>query len=372
MLFRRYREYEQGMGLNLPMKNKIKRKIAIEDIIGKVLAMLEIEANERDKIVRLIEEKGSVSSLTVQTKWGIIIFPQDTQTLLDLLKNEEWDVENVLKRKIIHTSKVVRKRKRSEPEIIMTTVKISLDPLINEIKKYVYRNGIITLASLNYAQAWDVRKENDKLIFGTQPFHTELFYARIARLLMENGSFSFILRSFTDKKDNKTGWPIKELRGYTVKLENNTIKFNQSTLEELINAHIIYKNMKLAPEPAVIFCGPDGQISADEIATSIKRQLLEIIEDNIKINIITSEIPINKTDIFRSITDMIYALYEKYSWNYKEPSPEAFKRTLSLELQKLSKNAVISPTGKLLYNIEYPKWLPNKIKNILFSENPPE
>lgn len=361
------------MKLNLPERNKLKRATAIEDIIGKVLFLLKIEGETKESIIMQIGEKGSNTSLKVQTKWGIINFPQDLPEFLGLLKNEEWNLEKALTRKVKYISIYARK-KAHKRERVPSVEKISLDKigfnlLMNEIKKYVYSNGIITLSSYGYAQSWDVRREDDKLIFGTEPFHTPMFITRIMNLLFTNGLVSFILRSFTDKKDNETGLPIKELRGYIVKLENNIIKFDQITLEELITAHTTYENIRLAPEPAVIFCGKDGQISSNQIIQSIKRQIREIVEENVKINIITNEISISRTDIFRSITDLIYMLYEKYTWNYKEPNPEAFERKLSVELQKLSNNVVTSPTGRPLYNIEYPKWLPNKIKDMLFSEN---
>jgi hypothetical protein len=234
---------------------------------------------------------------------------------------------------------------------------------LNEIDNHVHDLAIITFTTESNVESWDIsRRKNGFLTFGASPSLWPKFYDHFVKSISKINFSSVILRSFTDKIHAETGLPIKELRGYRVWLHKHEFKFEQISLEELVSAmNTDYESgLRLPPEPAVIYCGSDGQISSDELIESVKRDVLEELRNSIKI--ILKE-TISKTDVFRGLADLVYELYIKYPLNPKE-----FKKVLTEELQKLATEGSRDPTGKILYYIEYSEELPIKLSETLYGK----
>jgi len=82
-----------------------------------------------------------------------------------------------------------------------------------------------------------------------------------------------ILRTFTGEKDEATGLPMKELRGYFVFLEGGrNLRFRQLSAREVAEASTThYQTAKfLPPERSVIYCGPDHEFLDDNLNPIIR------------------------------------------------------------------------------------------------------
>jgi len=287
------------------------------------------------------------------------------RTYLDEFDGTLDELKEVLSKEIKHrASEMKRFIEMAQNNMLKYVKSVSgFSNFLNEINNHVHKSAMITFMTKSGGEKWDInRRKNGFLTFGFSPSLWPKFYEHFIESISEMGGFSsVILRSFTDKVHTETRLPIKELRGYKVFLRNHEFAFEQLTVEELISAmNTDYRTgMRLPPEPAVIYCGVNGQISSDELIESIKRDILEELRNNIKINL---KEPINKTDIFRGLADLVYELYKD------NLNPRIFKEKFEKELRKLAIKGAHDPAGNLLYYIEYSEQLPAKIIKKLYGE----
>lgn len=288
------------------------------------------------------------------------------KTYLDGFNGTLDELKQVLSEEIERQASEMRKfMEIAQNNMLIQMKKIpGFSNFLDEINNHVHKSAIITFVGKSGVETWDInRRKNGFLTFGFSPSLWPKFYRHFIKSISEiGGATSVVLRSFTDKVHTATGLPIKELRGYKVFLRNNEFVFEQLTVGELIDAmNVDYKTgARLPPEPAVIYCGIDGQISSDDLIGSIKHDILEELRNNIKINL---KEPINKTDIFRGLADLVYELYENNALN-----PRAFEKKLEKELSKFAAKGAHGPAGNLLYYIEYSKQLPAKMSKKLYGE----
>ena len=137
---------------------------------------------------------------------------------------------------------------------------------IDMIRPLILHKAILTIAHMNGAQKWDVKKVNGKLKFGTSPYHNLFFPLWFTNRLSESGVLSIILRVFTDTKveayihetHKVINIPIKKVYGFFIDI-NHGIK--QLSLQELIDSCCTdYQTGKPLPlEDYVIYCGFDGE-----------------------------------------------------------------------------------------------------------------
>lgn len=137
---------------------------------------------------------------------------------------------------------------------------------IYEIGRHVYNDAILTYSFKSQTQSWDVRKiDKDLLFFGINAIQNTLFPKRFAELLKKDGHAGVVLRTFTDKKDEITGYPIKELRGYFVSLVNYKLMYKQISAQEMAHSNNTdaLTGKPLIAERGVIYCGPDDDYLDD-------------------------------------------------------------------------------------------------------------
>jgi hypothetical protein len=133
-----------------------------------------------------------------------------------------------------------------------------LDGFLSELAKHVTTRGILTLASDDGAQGWDVERVKGGLRFGTNSVQNALFRAKFYGLLASEG-VGVILRTFTSRRDEVLGLPIKEIRSYFVRRNGPRIEWRQFSAQETEEASgIDAESGKIIPrERAVVFCGPE-------------------------------------------------------------------------------------------------------------------
>lgn len=141
---------------------------------------------------------------------------------------------------------------------------------IAEIGRHVPKSGIITFTSeRGGTQKWDVGKREDGgLVFGVNRFQSALFPARFLGVMSEERRTGLILRTFTAEKDEPTGRPVKELRGYLVFMaEDGKLRFRQLSAQEVAEASTTHhvSGKFLAPERGVVYCGPDDERLDDNL-----------------------------------------------------------------------------------------------------------
>jgi hypothetical protein len=137
---------------------------------------------------------------------------------------------------------------------------------IYEIGRHVYNDAILTYSFKSQAQSWDVRKvDKDLLFFGINALQNTLFPKRFIELLKKDGYAGVVLRTFTDKKDEITGYPIKELRGYFVSMVNHKLVYKQISAQEMAHSNNTdaLTGKPLIAERGVIYCGPDDDYLDD-------------------------------------------------------------------------------------------------------------
>ena len=136
-------------------------------------------------------------------------------------------------------------------------MKTKLDDFLSELATHVTTRGILTLASSNGAQKWDVERVKGGLVFGVDSAQNALFRARLYGLLASEG-VGAILRTFTDQRDEVTGLPIKEIRSYFVRRNGSEVEWKQFSAQETEEAcSTDAESKKIIPrERAVVFCGP--------------------------------------------------------------------------------------------------------------------
>jgi len=135
-----------------------------------------------------------------------------------------------------------------------------------EIGKHVYNDAILTYSFKSQTQSWDVRKiDKDLLFFGINAIQNTLFPKRFTELLKKDGHAGVVLRTFTDKKDEITGYPIKELRGYFVSFVNYRLVYKQISAQEMAHSNNTdaLTGKPLIAERGVVYCGPNGDYLDD-------------------------------------------------------------------------------------------------------------
>lgn len=137
----------------------------------------------------------------------------------------------------------------------------SLDMFLSEIAKHVSAKGaMITLSGTflnkSYSQTWAIDWINGKLQYGLDSVQSLLFPARFYNILSE-GNVGIILRTFTSQRDRVSGFPIKEIRGYLVRMESTEIIWRQLSVKEIEEAHCTdARTGKPIPrEPDIVFFG---------------------------------------------------------------------------------------------------------------------
>jgi len=150
-----------------------------------------------------------------------------------------------------------RKKRRNDRNDVRTIVPV--DAVKKMLQDCVYTTAILTLspAPAPGQSQWDVKKaDNGDLILGTEPNHTLLFWAKLTRLVYENEQIGLILRSFTERIHQPSGWPIKELRGFALKREGSNVTLSCLPLGYLFAAQNTDSKTgePLTPETAVEYC----------------------------------------------------------------------------------------------------------------------
>ncbi len=121
---------------------------------------------------------------------------------------------------------------------------------ITEISSHILKSGQITIAPPG--QKWDIlKKEDGSLFFGVTENQNSAFEDFIYSWIKVNSLLGIILRSFTNITDPVTNFPVKELRGYLLALEDDTLKLSQLSAEDLASSFD-------SPEQDVIYCGKDS------------------------------------------------------------------------------------------------------------------
>lgn len=112
----------------------------------------------------------------------------------------------------------------------------SLSPLFLELESYCNSTAILTfLDSEGEVFVVDLTRKHNRVNYGYQKGIKELFILRLVQGVTSQGSI--ILRSFTDEIDQYTNLPMKELRGYLLKLEGDRIEFDKLSPNMIFACH---------------------------------------------------------------------------------------------------------------------------------------
>lgn len=138
---------------------------------------------------------------------------------------------------------------------------LDVDSFMEEINRHVSSSGILTYLSERGSEAWDVRKDDGKLFFGKNKSQNSHFRSVLSRTISASRIVSITLRSLTPENDPASGLPIRELRGYLLSVENNSLKWYMVDAEDLMESHYADRNTgeRDEIERALVFCGPNGR-----------------------------------------------------------------------------------------------------------------
>lgn len=151
---------------------------------------------------------------------------------------------------------------------------LGFDSFMHEIDKWIIKDAQITVSG----SKWDIKREKDQsLFFGMTSEQNSNFPLFFLGKLLTSKRLGCILRSFTNAKDDRTGWPIKEIRGYFIWIDENNpngkLKFEHISARDLEKA--MNNNSKtgepLPPEKSIIYCGPNGEYLDDELQPILYR-----------------------------------------------------------------------------------------------------
>jgi len=143
-----------------------------------------------------------------------------------------------------------------------------LSAFLGEIDKHVYKAAQLTFSYKGEAdvrtETWDINRNrrDGRLVFGASPSLWPEFYGRFVEAASGAGFLPVILRSFTNEVDEETGLPVKELRGYVVRVSSGRgLTYEQVSARELAEANNKdpRTGMPLEPEPAVVYVGKGGE-----------------------------------------------------------------------------------------------------------------
>ncbi len=138
---------------------------------------------------------------------------------------------------------------------------LDIDSFMDELDRHISTTGILTYLSERGTETWDVTRKGEKLFLGTNSSQNSRFRAILTRTIKNSQIVSVILRSFTTEKDPLSGFPVKELRGYLLSVENDHLKWYMIDAEDLMESHNTdsLSGDKLEPEQSVIYCGPNDR-----------------------------------------------------------------------------------------------------------------
>ncbi|MGD0886798.1 MAG: hypothetical protein ABSA46_18305 [Thermodesulfovibrionales bacterium] len=151
----------------------------------------------------------------------------------------------------------MRKRRQSKFRGNDIEVKhIDSAAFFDELKRRVYTTATATFAGGEDVLKFDIHKnESGTLVFGYSWEESDILHTRLHRFLVEYIGVGLILSSFTERM--QSGLPIRELRGYSVRLgENNIVLFKKQSKAELFAAcnTDFTTGEPLTPEIAVEYC----------------------------------------------------------------------------------------------------------------------
>lgn len=102
----------------------------------------------------------------------------------------------------------------------------SIIRFLEELESYCYKTAIATfVGSHGKPFVIDLQRQGSRVTYGYQKGSKELFMAKLLNGC--NPSGSLVLRSFTSEIDELTHLPIKELRGYVLRYEDDKLEFDK-------------------------------------------------------------------------------------------------------------------------------------------------
>ena len=148
----------------------------------------------------------------------------------------------------------------------------SLELLLQDsLGGYVSRDAILTVGCGDdeyfYAHSWDVRRRGGRLYYGYEKAHYLLLIARIYWCLENWDYTSLILRSFTGRRDRRTGLPMKQIRGFLLRRRGKELRLEKIPLDDLIWANTTDPETgeRIPPEPSVEYCYEKECIPSDDL-----------------------------------------------------------------------------------------------------------
>lgn len=134
-----------------------------------------------------------------------------------------------------------------------------------ELDKHIGQKAIATVVSKGHGpESWILKKDGEKCVCLSLDGRKGDFTSRLALILADDEHMAVVLRSYTDKRD-AAGFVIKELRGYRVWNKDGDVVYHQISALELASAGRADVGVrKPEPEPALMYCGPNGDRIADQ------------------------------------------------------------------------------------------------------------
>lgn len=112
----------------------------------------------------------------------------------------------------------------------------SLSSLLFELESHCNSSAIVTfLDSDGEVFVVDLERKKNQVQYGYQKGVKEQFMLRLLQGVKSQGSI--ILRSFTDEVDQYTNLPIKELRGYILRKDDDRIEFTKISAKMMFACH---------------------------------------------------------------------------------------------------------------------------------------
>ncbi|MBR8827779.1 MAG: hypothetical protein DSM107014_07710 [Gomphosphaeria aponina SAG 52.96 = DSM 107014] len=105
-------------------------------------------------------------------------------------------------------------------------IQTSVKEFLNELESHCSSTAIATFLN-NQEQPFviDLRRKHNRVIYGYQKGHKELFLNKL--IFDTQPHASLILRSFTPEIDELTNLPLKEIRGYIIRRQGEELVFEK-------------------------------------------------------------------------------------------------------------------------------------------------
>jgi len=138
---------------------------------------------------------------------------------------------------------------------------LDIDAFMYELDKHISSKAILTYLSRNGTETWDITRKRGKLFLGTNSSQNARFKSILSKVVRSSQIVSVIVRSFTSEIDPASGFPVKELRGYLLSVENEQLKWYMIDAEDMMESHNTdsISGNKLEPEHSVVYCGPNDR-----------------------------------------------------------------------------------------------------------------